>query len=70
MDPAIADEIDRLIAECGSPDYAKREAATARLISIGVRAKDKLQRAQTNPDIEIAQRVEAILEAMTATKKN
>jgi len=49
LDPSINEEIDRLITQCGDPDYAKRKAATADLIALGQPAKTKVERATNTP---------------------
>ena len=68
LDPGVLDEIDRLILQCGDPDYAKRKAATALLIEIGEPARTKLQKAQSNADVENAQRAEEALAAISKSK--
>ncbi|MGC4031961.1 MAG: hypothetical protein QM754_09555 [Tepidisphaeraceae bacterium] len=69
IDPAIIEEIDRLIAQCGDADYAKRKDATEQLIAIGKPAAPKLQKAQNNADIEIAERANQILSVIETKKE-
>lgn len=50
---ATPEEIDGYIAQLGDPDYAKRLDAYNRLLQIGRPALEKLQEALKNPDAEI-----------------
>jgi hypothetical protein len=63
-DPELSSVIDRLIAELGDADWKTREAAQARLRELGTAAKDKLEAAKENKDVEIAYRAERLLEAL------
>lgn len=60
-DPAIAGEIDKLIAQCGDADYQKRQEATRLLTELGTAARPKLEKAMKDKDPEIAFRVGRIL---------
>jgi hypothetical protein len=68
LDPDVDDEIDRLIAQFGDADYAKRQDAMDRLRSIGNPATGKLQRAVNHTDLEIAQRAETLLAELAKQK--
>ena len=62
LDAAIAEEIDRLILELGSPDYHEREAATRRLMEIGAPAFGRLRdEYHASDDLEVRLRTEVIV---------
>ncbi len=61
-DPEVATSIDALIKKLGDPSYAEREAAMAALKKLGPAAKQKLQEATSNADVEIAYRAEQLIE--------
>lgn len=62
LDASLATEIDRLILELGSPDYREREAATRRLMEIGVPAFAKLRdEYHASDDLEVRLRMEVIV---------
>jgi hypothetical protein len=61
IDPKIKDEVQRLIAELGSPDYANRENAEKRLTELGRLAIPSLKTALKSGDLEIVFRAERIL---------
>jgi hypothetical protein len=57
-DPA---EIQRLVAQLGSPKFAQREAASRRLEAIGPAALDALRQATESDDTEVRRRAEELL---------
>lgn len=63
-DPAVAGELDGLIAQLGAPEWSKRAEATRQLAALGGLARAKLQEATKNKDVEIALRAERLLEAI------
>jgi hypothetical protein len=54
-------EIVALIADLGAADYGQRQSAQQALISMGVRALEKLEENNNHPDPEVRMRVRAIL---------
>jgi hypothetical protein len=54
-------EIEQLTNDLGSPEFAKREAASKRLQEIGTPAVDALRKALANPDPEIRHRAQQLL---------
>lgn len=66
IDPAIGDELDEWIKKLGDPSWKTREAATAEIKKLGIRAKSKLEEAAKSPDTEIAYRAEQLLGTMTS----
>jgi hypothetical protein len=54
-------EIDKLIQELGSPQFAEREAATKRLEAIGAPAAEALRKAAASPEAEVRRRAETLL---------
>ena len=66
IDPAIATEIDDLIVQLGDSEWKKREHAIKRLLSTGMAAKPKVEKAlSTNKDPEVIARLERVLNALT-----
>lgn len=63
-DPAVAGELDSLIAQLGAPEWEKRAEATRQLATLGGLARAKLQEATKHKDVEIALRAERLLEAI------
>jgi len=61
VDPKVAGEVQKLIAQLGDPSYAQREAAQKRLTELGPLAARAVNEALTNPDPEIVSRAESIL---------
>jgi HEAT repeat protein len=57
-------EIERLIRQLGSSQFAEREAASARLKVIGEPAANALRKAADGADAEIRWRAEALLDAL------
>src|SRR5712692_9316065 len=66
--PALAfdkPEIERLIPQLGSPNFAKREVAAKRLDAIGEPALDSLRKAAAHTkDAEIRRRAESLIKAI------
>jgi hypothetical protein len=62
IDPAVGDEIDRLIAQLADPDWERREAAHKELAELGPAARPKLQAALQSKDLEVAWRAERLLQ--------
>lgn len=62
---ATAARIDRLIEDLGAEQFARRERAVAELQRFGLTAFDALDRAQSNPDVEIALRARHLLRSLT-----
>lgn len=67
--PPISGDLDRLVKELGSDDFALREAATKTLQSFGERALPALESAKASPDPEIRRRVRRISEAVVARRE-
>jgi uncharacterized protein (TIGR03067 family) len=61
-----AAEIDRLVRQLGSPQFAEREAAVARLETIGEPALEALRKAAGSDDGEVRRRTRALVEAIEA----
>ena len=61
IDPAIDDELDRLIKQLGDPSWKIRDRATKEIHKLGVRAKKRLEVAANDKDAEIAYRAELLL---------
>jgi hypothetical protein len=66
IDPAIGDELDRLIAKLGDPSWKLREAAMTEIKKMGIRARPRLEEAVKNKDTEIAYRAEQLLAAFSS----
>ncbi len=60
-DSVSNDEIERLIEQLGSPQFATREKAQAKLEMLGVAVFDELLDAQLHSDIEVARRARYLL---------
>ena len=65
LDPGIANDVDRLIAELGDEDWSKRESAHKQLTEIGPAAKGKLEAALKHKDLEIVWRAERLLQVLS-----
>ena len=63
-DDAAAPSIARLIAELGDDDYAVRSRAEEQLLRMGPEAFDELSAAADNKDLEIAERVQYIIQRL------
>lgn len=63
-DPALADQIDQLITELGSDDWATREQAQNNLHRLGQAAKPRLEAARDKGDPEASYRIHQILELL------
>ncbi|HET6883424.1 MAG TPA: hypothetical protein VFI31_24955 [Pirellulales bacterium] len=61
LDPQIKDEVQKLIAQLGSPEYAAREQAEKRLGELGRLAVPELKTALKSTDLEIVFRAERVL---------
>ncbi|MCC7139396.1 MAG: hypothetical protein IT460_13315 [Planctomycetes bacterium] len=57
-------EVDRLLAEVASDDYAVREAARKRLSTLAPTVRDLLRARREDPDPEVRRTVEALLAAI------
>ncbi len=57
-------EISRLIEQLGSPQYATREMAQAKIQTLGLEVFDALLEAQRHRDIEVARRARYLLRGM------
>ena len=65
---ATAEDIARLVAALGDPDYAVRERAAGQLEALGPRSADALRTAaETSTDLEVALRARARAEAIPPT---
>jgi WD40 repeat protein len=63
--PPDAAEVERLIRQLGSPNFAEREAASTRLDAIGEPALERLHKAATeSADAETRRRAEALVQAI------
>ncbi len=61
--PAAADKVAKLVADLDGDRFAIRQQATAALIELGAAAEAQLRKTlQSNPTLEVRQRVEQILE--------
>jgi hypothetical protein len=60
----VARRIEKAIADLGSGDFHKREAATAELVKLGAKAFPALLEAAKLKDAEVVRRVESLLEQM------
>jgi hypothetical protein len=60
----LPSDVEALIRNLGSPAFEAREAATRRLIEIGVKAASSLEKHAVDPDPEIRERVNMILKAI------
>lgn len=56
--------VQRLIADLGSDAFAVRRRAEEQLLRLGPEAFDELKLAESNPDLEIAERVKYIVQRM------
>jgi hypothetical protein len=65
LDPGIGEDVDRLIAQLGDEEWARREAASKQLAEIGPAAKGKLEAATKHKDLEIAWRAEKLLQVLS-----
>jgi hypothetical protein len=65
LDPGIGEDVDRLIAQLGDEEWAKREAASKQLAEIGPAAKGKLEAATKHKDLEIAWRAERLIQVLS-----
>jgi hypothetical protein len=63
-DNAQQNVVARLIAELGADDYAVRRRAEEQLLKLGLQAFDALQAAEDHEDLEIAERVQYIVQQM------
>ena len=63
---AHADRVNRLIKQLGDDSFARREAATKELETIGKAALRALRKAASGEDIEIRRRAERAIEAIIA----
>jgi hypothetical protein len=64
IDPAIDTELDEEIARLGSRSWKEREAAMDTLAKMGEMAKNRLEKATSDKDTEIAYRAEQLLEML------
>ena len=65
---ATAEDIARLVAALGDPDYAERERAAGELEALGGRSADALlTAAETSADLEVALRARALAESIPPT---
>jgi len=65
VDPPPQDkEVEDLVGQLGSEDFAVREAATAKLFEIGERAVHALRRAKEGGDLEVRDRAAALLRSI------
>jgi hypothetical protein len=65
IDPAIGDQLDRLIKKLGDPSWKNREAATKEIKKLGPRAKPRLEEAAKDKDTEIAYRAEQLIATLS-----
>jgi hypothetical protein len=71
IDPAIAREVDELVAQLGDKSWEKRQAAQTALAKLGAAAKPKLEalhKSATDP--EVIYRIEQLLGAMNPAAPN
>src|SRR5437879_282663 len=61
-----AAQVGRLIEQLGDDEFARREAATARLKEIGEPVLAALRKAASSPDLEIRVRATRVIQAITA----
>jgi hypothetical protein len=60
-DPALGNEVERLVSQLGDTKYVAREAAQKRLTELGPLAFGPLNKALSSADLEIVIRAERIL---------
>ena len=61
VDPALREDVKKLLAELGDPSYAKRERAEKRLKALGHLAIPSLKEALKDKDLEVVMRAERLL---------
>ena len=61
--------IAKLVAQLGDREWAKREAAAARLLEIGRPALPALGKALSSPDPEVATRAEALIDGIVGSPR-
>ncbi|HUO07569.1 MAG TPA: hypothetical protein VM008_04660 [Phycisphaerae bacterium] len=66
IDPAIETELDEQIARLGSRSWKEREAAMETIARMGEMAKNRLEKATSDKDTEIAYRAEQLLDMLNA----
>jgi hypothetical protein len=59
-------QIDGLIFELGSRDFAAREKAERKLLALGAKGHGALVRTTKHPDLEVAQRAQALVQQLAA----
>lgn len=59
-------QIEGLLFELGSRDFAAREKAERKLLALGAKAHGALVRTTKHPDLEVAQRAQALVQQLTA----
>jgi hypothetical protein len=64
IDPKIQEELDEWVAKLGSKSWAEREAAMKTLKKMGAIAKERLEKATKDKDMEIVYRAEQLLDGM------
>lgn len=62
--PGLASEVDRLLAELASDDYAVREAARTRLAAVARDAREQLVARRDDPDPEVRRTIAGLLAAL------
>jgi hypothetical protein len=60
--PEVVKKVKKLIARLGAESYPDREAATEELVEMGKSIVPLLEKHRNNPDAEVRQRIEGILE--------
>ncbi len=62
--PGLASEVDRLLTQLASDDYAAREAARTRLAAVARDARDQLVARRDDPDPEVRRTIAGLLAAL------
>ena len=65
-DPDLPRHVEGIVEQLGDPKWKQREAAMAKLRKLGSAARQELQKAAKNTDLEIAYRAEILLDELKA----
>ena len=68
IDPQINEEIQQLVKQLGDDDWSKREEAQKKLTTFGRAAKNALEKAAHEKDLEVVWRAEAVLRTIDPQK--
>jgi hypothetical protein len=68
IDPQINDEIAQLVKQLGDDEWSKREEAQKKLTTFGRAAKNAVEKATHEKDLEVVWRAEAVLRTIDPQK--